>query len=49
MRFAGLLPGFAGDYQVNFVVPEGIASAAAEVDLETGGPLSNTVTVAIRQ
>jgi uncharacterized protein (TIGR03437 family) len=47
--FAGLAPGFAGLYQVNAIVPTGIASAAnVPVVLTVGGISSSPVTVAIK-
>jgi uncharacterized protein (TIGR03437 family) len=47
--YAGLTPGFAGLYQVNAVVPDGVApSDAVEVVLRVAGQLSSPVTMAIR-
>ena len=47
--FSGLAPGFAGLYQVNVIVPSGIAAdASAPVILTVGGISSSPVTVAIR-
>ena len=46
--FSGLLPGFAGVYQVNFLFPEGATGDAATLDLGAGGHASNTVTVTVR-
>jgi uncharacterized protein (TIGR03437 family) len=47
--FSGLAPGFAGLYQVDVLVPSGIAAAAdAPVILTVGGISSPPVTVAIK-
>ena len=49
VQFAGLAPGFAGLYQVNVVVPEGVtAGANVPVILTTAGFSSPPVTVAIQ-
>ncbi|MBM3737156.1 MAG: hypothetical protein FJW39_15355 [Acidobacteria bacterium] len=45
--FAGLAPGFAGIYQVNVVVPEGLEAGTAQVVLSAAGQASNAATVAI--
>lgn len=48
--FAGLAPGFAGLYQVNAIVPSGIAaSTSVPVVLAVGGRSSVPVTVSIQQ
>lgn len=47
--FAGLAPGFAGLYQVNVIVPQGISSGSnIPVVLNVAGASSVPVTVAIR-
>jgi uncharacterized protein (TIGR03437 family) len=47
--FAGLAPGFAGLYQVNVTVPQGIASGSSvPVVLTVAGASSAPVTVAIQ-
>jgi uncharacterized protein (TIGR03437 family) len=49
VQFAGLAPGYAGLYQVNAYVPQGVAAgAAAPVILTTAGVSSSPVTVAIQ-
>jgi uncharacterized protein (TIGR03437 family) len=48
VTFSGLTPGFVGLYQVNVLVPEGIAPGnEVIVELEIGGVRSNSVTVAV--
>jgi uncharacterized protein (TIGR03437 family) len=47
--FAGLAPGFAGLYQVNVQVPQGVPSGnALPVFINIGGIVSNTVTLAVQ-
>jgi len=47
--FAGLAPGFAGVYQINAVLPEGVSAAeAVPVVIVTGGQTSPPATMAIR-
>jgi uncharacterized protein (TIGR03437 family) len=47
--FAGLAPGFAGLYQVNVTVPEGVAAGSSvPVVLTVAGASSRPVTVAIK-
>ena len=47
--YAGLTPGFAGLYQVNAVVPAGVAAGSqVPVVLTTNGQSSPPVTMAIR-
>jgi len=46
--FAGLLPGFAGVYQVNFLFPEGVAGGELPLEMQVGGHASNQVTVEVR-
>ena len=49
MQFAGLAPGFVGLYQVNVVVPPGVAPGPeVELTLTQNGVPSNTVTLAVR-
>jgi uncharacterized protein (TIGR03437 family) len=49
VAFAGLAPGFAGLYQVNVIVPSGIAAASdVPVILTVAGASSSPVTVAIQ-
>ncbi len=48
VMFAGLNPGFAGLYQVNAVVPQGVApGSAVTVSLAEAGQLSPPVTMAV--
>ena len=41
VQYAGLTPGFVGLYQVNFVVPDGLAAGDQEVVVEHAGVRSN--------
>jgi uncharacterized protein (TIGR03437 family) len=45
--FAGLTPGFAGVYQVNFQVPPGIAAGRHALRVVTGGASSNAVSLPV--
>jgi adhesin/invasin len=47
--YAGLTPGYSGLYQVNVIVPAGIAAGAnVPVVLSAGGALSPPVTIAVQ-
>jgi uncharacterized protein (TIGR03437 family) len=47
--FSGLAPGFAGEYQVNAIIPAGTPSGpAVSLQIQMGGRRSNTVTVAVQ-
>ena len=49
VQFSGLAPGLVGTYQVNAVVPSGLAPGnAVPVAIAIGGITSNTVTMAIQ-
>jgi adhesin/invasin len=49
VQFAGLTPGFAGLYQVNAMVPDGVPPGAAVVlSIAEAGQLSSLVTMAVR-
>jgi uncharacterized protein (TIGR03437 family) len=46
--FSGLAPGYVGLYQVNALVPAGVAAGSAvPVVISMGGASSNTVTIAV--
>ena len=45
--FAGLTPEFASLYQVNAVVPQGVAQGEVEVAVSIAGQTSSVVTVAV--
>ena len=47
--FAGLAPGFAGLYQINVLVPEGVTLGdAVTLVIQVGDGVSRTVTIAVR-
>ncbi|MBI1352887.1 MAG: hypothetical protein GC160_00975 [Acidobacteria bacterium] len=46
--FAGLSPGFAGLFQVNALVPDGVEAGEAELVIYADGQPSQTTTVAVR-
>src|ERR1035437_5894628 len=47
--FSGLAPGFVGEYQVNALVPAGVAPGdSVPLMISAGGRTSNTVTLAVR-
>ena len=47
--FSGLAPGFAGLYQVNVLVPAGVAAGSAvPVAISMGGVTSNTATIVVQ-
>jgi adhesin/invasin len=49
MLFAGLTPGFTGLYQVNLIVPGGVAAGdSVPVVLSSAGQVSQPVTIAVR-
>lgn len=47
LQFAGLAPGFAGLYQVNFVVPS-LPSGQYAMTVSAGGAVSNVATIAVQ-
>ncbi len=50
VQFAGLAPGFVGEYQVNALVPLAApAGNAVPVTIYVGGAISNTVTIAVKR
>jgi uncharacterized protein (TIGR03437 family) len=49
IQFAGLAPGFVGLYQINVVMPDGVApGAAVPLTVTVGGQTSPIVTLAVR-
>jgi uncharacterized protein (TIGR03437 family) len=46
--YAGLAPGFAGLYQVNAILPGGVASGNAPVRITVAGETSPAVAIAVR-
>lgn len=48
VSFSGLAPGFAGLYQVNAVVPSGLASINQPVIIDQGGAKSNSVLLPVK-
>ncbi len=48
VSYSGLAPGFAGLYQVNVVVPPGVAAGIQPMQITINGVLSNVATVAIQ-
>lgn len=49
VSFSGLAPGYVGLYQVNALVPAGVAAGSAvAVSISMGGVTSNTVTIAVQ-
>jgi uncharacterized protein (TIGR03437 family) len=49
VQFSGLAPGYAGLYQVNAVVPQGVAAGAAvPITLTVAGQTSPAVTIAVQ-
>jgi uncharacterized protein (TIGR03437 family) len=48
VQFAGLAPGFAGVYQVNFRVPVGAAGGAQDIVVSANGVASPSVRVSVR-
>ena len=48
LSFAGLIPPFAGLYQLNVQVPAGISSGVNRLALSIGGAVSNEVKIQIK-
>jgi uncharacterized protein (TIGR03437 family) len=48
VQFAGLAPGFAGVYQVNFRVPSGVQPGTRTLNLRSGSADAPAVTLAVR-
>jgi uncharacterized protein (TIGR03437 family) len=49
VSYSGTAPGFAGLYQVNVVVPSGLAPGNQQIQISMNGVLSNVATIAIAQ
>ena len=47
-NFAGLAPNFAGLYQINAQVPQGVASGTVQVQVSIGGSTSNVATIVVQ-
>jgi uncharacterized protein (TIGR03437 family) len=47
-NFAGLAPGFAGLYQVNFQIPQSLSDGTYSLTVVTGGASSNAVSLPVR-
>lgn len=48
VSFSGLAPGYVGLYQVNLIVPAGVAAGAADVVVSMNGVASNTAKIAVQ-
>jgi uncharacterized protein (TIGR03437 family) len=48
VQFAGLAPGFIGVYQVNVLIPSGVATGDVPVVLTEGSQVSTPVTIAVK-
>jgi minor extracellular serine protease Vpr len=46
--FSGLAPGFAGEYQINVVVPTGLTPGTQAVTLEIGGQVSQSANITVK-
>ena len=48
IQFAGLAPGFVGLYQINAVMPQGVAAGAAQLSVGAGGQTSPALILAVQ-
>ena len=48
VSFAGLAPGFVGLYQINAVMPQGVAAGAARLSVNAGGQTSPELNLAVQ-